>query len=244
MSLSSPDQIRRDCSLWLPYAAILNFTLSNDNPIFTNAADPLGVIPVGWPYPTGGWNLGVINGSIKVKKGSDLQDLPPSGTNKVADERFFQSYKRVVEFDLLSSGRKIIVDIFDDPGPRTSNASSGGGETAASGYPLAIMLYDAFHPEMFLCYIHWDVTPLPADEELGGQTPSIIKAVFRCYAGKDPNDPACLRQPGTQVWRRLYIDISGNTINAEDPESVSSIDPNASNKAYPAINMVGGMIGI
>lgn len=239
---SSPEVIHDSLARWLPYAVILNPTLTNGSLTFTNADDPLEYIPEGFPYPIGGKNLGIINGSVKIKKGADLQDLEPSGTNKVADKRFYKSYKRSVEFELLSSGRKDVVDIFDDPGPRSTNSSRGGGESEAPSYVLTIMYMDTYHEDVFLAYTHWDTTPLPADEELGGENPSTIKAVFRCYAGTNPNNPGCLRPPGSQIWERLYIDISGNSIDPDNPDE--PIDQNSNNDDYPAISMVGGMIGI
>lgn len=239
---SNSEIIHNSLARWLPYAAILNPTITNGNLTFTTAEDPLGFIPSGLPYPIGGKNLGIINRSVRIKKGADLQDLPASGTGSVADKRFYRAYKRVVEFELLSSGRKDIVDIFDDPGFRSDNSSDGGGESEAPGHVLVNMYADLHHEDVFLAYIHWDVTALPADEELGGENPSTIKAVFNCYAGVNPNNSACLRPPGSQIWRRLYINSAGSSINPDNPDI--PMDNNANNDAYPAINMVGGMIGM
>jgi hypothetical protein len=224
---------------WQPYAAILNPTLSGSTLTFITTEDSLGIIPAGFPYPSGGTNLGIINGKVKIKKGANLEDEQPTDLGLVSDTRYYSSYKRTIEFQLLSSGRKNITEIFDDPGFSSDGESSGGGLSDAPSYVLAMMYWDVHHEDVFLCYIHWSVTPLPADEELGGNEPSIINAVFRCYAGLDPNDPTCPRSPGTQIWRKLYLNSSGTMIDPDNPDVVLNFDPITD--PWPALTMINMM---
>jgi hypothetical protein len=238
-TLSSPEQIHRDTSRWQPYAIILRPTITNSMPTFITTEDSLGIIPAGFPYPSGGVNLGIINGKVRIKKGANLEDEVPTDFGLVSDTRFYTSYKRTIELQLLSSGRKEVVDIFDDPGFSSDGESSGGGLANAPSYVLAMMYWDVHHEDVFLCYIHWAVTPLPADEELGGNEPSIINAVFRCYAGYNPDDPACLRPAGTQIWRKLYINSSGSMIDPDNPSSPIAFDPITD--PWPALTMINMM---
>lgn len=231
---SAPELIHEYTARWQAYGAFLNPTITGSMPTLITTADPLAVIPTGYPYPSGGTNLGIINGKVKVNKGAELEDIPAAGLGTVSQERFYKGYKRTVEFQLLSSGRKEVVDIFDDPGFSSDGDSSGGGLSDAPEYVLINMFKDAHHEDVYLCYIHWSVTPLPANEELSGDEPSIINAVFRCYAGADPNDTeGCPRSPGTQIWRRLYINSSGNIVDPENPETPVTFDPITD--PYPAL---------
>lgn len=227
---SVPELIHYYTARWQAYAAILNPTLINGNLTFITTVDPLAVIPATFPYPSGGTNLGIINSRVKIKKGADLEDEPPSGLGTVADRRFYKSYKRTVEFQLLSSGRKVVTDIFDDPGFSSDNESTGGGLPDAPEYWLALMFKDAHHDDVYLCYLHKNVTPLPADEEMGGDEPSVINAVFRCYSALSTTDPTCPASPGTQIWRKIYLNGSGSPINPDSPDT--PMNPNANNVAY------------
>lgn len=227
---SAPELIHQSTARWQPYAVFLNSPTPSDTPTFITTEDPLGIIPIGYPYPSGGLNLGIINGSVKVKKGANLEDEVPTDLQTTSDERFYSAYKRTVEFQLLSSGRKAVVEIFDDPGFSSDMDSTGGGLSTAPSHVLINMFKDAHHEDVYLCYIHWSVTPLPADEDFGGETPSVINAVFRCYAGYDPDDPTCPRSPGTQIWRKIYINSAGTMVDPDDPTATAT--PNANMASY------------
>lgn len=233
--LSQREQVLRDTALWMPYGAFIDCSLVNDAPSFAIGSDESGIIPDGWPYPSSGYILGLIDGELEIIKASDLKDEDPFDLATLTAKRFFAGSKRVVQFNLLASRKKIVTDLFDDPGPRSEIDSYFGGEVDAPEHSLVLMFHDAYHEGQFLCIIHWNVTAIPANEKFGGQKPSTVQAAFRCYAGFDPNDPTCLRSPGTQLGRKLYLDDSGSPVNPDSPDTL--MDNNASNKAYPALTM-------
>jgi hypothetical protein len=236
MSLTNREIIVRDCALWLPYCCFYGTSFPDGNtPAFTNATDPLGIVPDGWPYPASGTNIGLISGEVGIEPGANLEDEPPTDLNIVTNARYFSSYKRVVDFQVFASGRKQVRDFLNDPGARSDSDAGGGGDPNAPEVSLVLMMHNHHNPDVFLCIIHWNVTPVPQKQSYGDGQISLVKAVFKCYAGLDPNDPTCPRSGNMATWRELWIDISGNLVNADNPDT--PIDPNANMKAYPALLM-------
>lgn len=223
----------RDAALWLPYGAYFRPVIGSDDlSEMAIGPDSLQIIPVGFPYCTTGVNMGKIVSGPRINKSVEREDIEAGGAGSRVSTNF-KNYKRTVEFTLISAGRKEIIDLLDDPGPRSSVDSRGGGDmNEIQLYPLVLLFHDEYHPGRFMALYHWAVSFDPVNEEYSPTAPQELQVTAHCYLGEDPAKPGCYREGGTAIWRRVYMTVSGAYMNPETGETPSGVPD-----YYPALDM-------
>jgi hypothetical protein len=195
------------------YALIYNPDIVNGRPVFTTNDDPLGIIETGYPYPSGGLNLGMVVEKFAVDpRVTEVRDQPKNGVDQTA---FI--YERGAEGEinckLQLTGIKEVFDLFLQFGPRSISETSGGGEINRPAAPLAAMIRNELKPRKIMCWLWHRVSPSAVPFEFQFGKYFAIDARFQILAGEDFNNSTGLRDPGSQNFTIFWIDLMGNPIS-------------------------------
>lgn len=241
--LSENDTTLRDCAIWRPYAVFLDVDINSDGSIdyaYTN--DPLGIIPKYHPYPTSGLNLGKVQPPVNLDPGAKLvKGLNVAAQSVGKAENVTLTYDRLIDFNVYSSRRRAVRDLVLDPGARNSTRKSGGGQPipGVNDNLLICLANDgsfppgALFPEQFMMILNYNIIIEPPKESFNS---GLNLVHFTAHSFNNFDSTGVLPQGS---WTEYDIWVDGSEMDFTDPANPVPIDPNASNKAYPAINMSG-----
>lgn len=241
--LSESDLLLRDCATWTCYAAFADITRNSDRSIsYHNSGDPFGYLPGLFPYSSTGLNLGRVN-EVDLDPGTKIKDGEPKNLTSLstAQDARFSGFKRLLQFGVYSSRRPQVRYLLLDPGGRSATGGDGGSENLCPIHNLLICLANLTsgedYPDQFLMIFNEVVIFEPPKEKFNGQL-SILNVLAHCYPVTDGD--GC---PIGGLWQEYWVDNRGIPTDFTDPMNPIVPDQYASGKAYPAINMVGGMLG-
>lgn len=236
--ISDEELIRRECAKWSAYAVIFGVDENPDGSIdYITSDEPESPRLPNLPYPTSGVNIGLLTGKLDIDPGSNLQDglpLASTGLPRAEDARIL--YKRILQFSAFASARKEADDIANGATSITATRSSGGSELTTRIFKNVLVCLcnrnsgDRF-PTQFKMILNRNCINIPSKDTYDGDL-TVLNFNVHSYSDLDVTSTVA-----TGSWVNFFLQNDGTEVYWDSEGIAWPIDPNTSNRAYPAINM-------